>query len=339
MARAASGKHAYRGKSPGAEVRPRHAVWDSGPTLAKLPRRPRAPIGAFREAEQQPGREPRHASDVTQAGPVALAARTGSSVVVARDAVSTSYNRPAQELKAAAAGFLAERAIGERPVRGGVSMLATITGALVVCAATALFILATLAVAAYIGYHPYLLPIGGTGGLGLTVAIGFALGLFVANFWGGYTAGRMGRGAGWSNGLLAAITAGVLLMVGLFVLVLVRPGPGLGITIPSELPKLAFRLPRWIDALLAAGVSILGATLGGIAGARWHGRIESQALKEDQETLEARQTFRDLREAIQEPVVRAPAAAIAPEAPMAQAPRPAPQTSHLPTFEPGITAG
>ena len=76
---------------------------------------------------------------------------------------------------------------GEAPVpaeaplhaRGGISIGGAITGALVVYAAALLFTLATRAVASYAGYRPYLLPIGGTHGVGLTAAAGIGAGLLL----------------------------------------------------------------------------------------------------------------------------------------------------------------
>src|SRR5712672_1181997 len=97
---------------------------------------------------------------------------------------------------------------GPLVVRGGTSLGGAVTGALVVYAAGLLFVLATRAVASYAGYRPYLLPVGGTHRAGLTAAAGIGAGLLLAFAWGGYTAGRMGRGRGWLNGLLAALAVG-----------------------------------------------------------------------------------------------------------------------------------
>ena len=108
--------------------------------------------------------------------------------------------------------------------RGGISVGGAATGALVVYAATLLFTLATRAVASYIGYQPYRLPIGGTHGVALTATIGTGAGLLLAFAWGGYTAGRMGRGRGWLNGLLAALAVGFIGAVGLGAATLLRPG-------------------------------------------------------------------------------------------------------------------
>src|SRR5437588_645501 len=65
-------------------------------------------------------------------------------------------------------------------VRGGASVGGAVTGALVVYAAAVLFVLTTRTVASYAGYRPYLLPVGGTHGAGLTAAAGIGAGLLLA---------------------------------------------------------------------------------------------------------------------------------------------------------------
>ena len=175
------------------------------------------------------------------------------------------------------------------------------TGALLVCAATALFLLGAMAVASYTGYHPYRLPIGGMHRIGLTAIAGIAGGLLLANLWGGYAAGRMARGAGWLNGVLVAIMAGVLLMAGLLVYVLVKPGNSLALKMPSSLPRIHLLLPTWVNGLIAAATALTGATLGGAWGARWHSSMERRAARELAEAAEAKETFRDLREAMTHP--------------------------------------
>src|SRR5438105_7481770 len=141
-------------------------------------------------------------------------------------------------------------------VRGGTSVGAAVTGALVVYAAALLFILATRAFASYAGYRPYLLPIGGMHGAGLMAAIGIGAGLVLAFAWGGYTAGRMGRGRGWLNGLLAALAVGLIGAAGLGAVMLLRPGPGpdLHLHLPAGYPHVHFLLSR--GALVASGAFI-----------------------------------------------------------------------------------
>ena len=187
--------------------------------------------------------------------------------------------------------------------RGGTSIGGAITGALVVYAAALLFTLATRAVASYAGYRPYLLPIGGTHGVGLTAAAGIGAGLLLAFAWGGYTAGRMGRGRGWFNGLLAALAVGFIGAAGLGAATLLRPGPGLDLRLhlPAGYPHIRFLVSRWILVVSGTSLALLASVLGGALGARFHTRLERRALREESERLEARTTFADLREAMAEP--------------------------------------
>jgi hypothetical protein len=200
-------------------------------------------------------------------------------------------------------------------VRGRASIGAAVTGALVVYAAAVLFTLATRAVASYAGYKPYRLPIGGTHGPGLTAAVGIGVGLFLAFAWGGYTAGRMGRGRGWLNGLLAALAVGLIGAAGLGAATLLRPGPGLDLhlRLPAGYPHIHSVLSRWALVASGASIALIGSVLGGAMGARFHTRLERRVLREEAERREARTTFADLREAMAEPApaVTAPAEVIA----------------------------
>src|SRR5438309_4326916 len=144
-----------------------------------------------------------------------------------------------------------------RVVRGGVGIGAVVTGALVVSAAAALLTSLAIAVSSYVGYKPYRLPLGGTRQVGLTVAVGVGLGLLAAFMWGGYAAGRMARGAGWLNGFLVGVVVALMLAAGLAMVLVLRPG--LDLHPPSGFPKVAYLVPKWIDALAAAGIALAGA--------------------------------------------------------------------------------
>jgi hypothetical protein len=188
-------------------------------------------------------------------------------------------------------------------VRGGPSLGGAVTGALVVYAAALLFTLATRAVASYAGYKPYRLPVGGTHGAGLTAAASIGAGLLLAFAWGGYTAGRMGRGKGWLNGLLAAVAVGLIGAAGLGVAMVLQPGSGLDLHLhlPAGYPHIRFVVSRGALAVSGAFIALLAAVLGGAMGARFHTRLEHRVLREEAERREARTTFADLRAAVAEP--------------------------------------
>jgi hypothetical protein len=106
----------------------------------------------------------------------------------------------------------------------------------------------------------------------------------VAYLWGGYTAGRMGRGAGVANGVLVPLVALlVAVVVGAIAAVM-------GTTANLNLPFQAYRLPVQDDYLVDWGIGIgiaslvamfLGGAIGGALGTRWHSRLERAAIEGD----------------------------------------------------------
>ena len=128
-----------------------------------------------------------------------------------------------------------------------------------------------------------------------TVEVGIGIGValvviqFLAYLWGGYTAGRMARGAGALNGVLvpvvalvvAAIVAGVVAVVGANAELIVPYGET--------------RLPAVDDTLIDLGIGVgvgsliamlLGGLFGGMMGSRWHDRLEARV--EDREVRDGR---------------------------------------------------
>lgn len=112
-------------------------------------------------------------------------------------------------------------------------------------------------------------------------AVAIAAVTFVAYLFGGYTAGRMARRAGATNGLLVAAT-GVVLAVGM----------GAVISAAADAEAIAANLrgvgvpttgDEWQDAGTVAGIAtlaamVLGSVLGGVAGERWHSRLLRRAM-------------------------------------------------------------
>jgi hypothetical protein len=104
--------------------------------------------------------------------------------------------------------------------------------------------------------------------------------MLLAYLWGGYTAGRMARGAGVLNGLLVPVVAILL------ALIIGAIGAALGATVNLNLPLSTARLPvqgvnvvNWGVGLgVAALVAMfVGGILGGMLGARWHTKLERRA--------------------------------------------------------------
>jgi hypothetical protein len=147
--------------------------------------------------------------------------------------------------------------------------------------------------------------------------VGIGTGLFLSFAWGGYTAGRMGRGKGWLNGLLAALAVALIGGAGLGVVLLLRPGPGpdLHLHLPAGYPHIRFLLSRGVLVASGASIALLAGVLGGALGARFHTRLERRVLREEAERREARTTFADLRAAVAEPAPPAdPTEVVAPPA-------------------------
>jgi hypothetical protein len=167
--------------------------------------------------------------------------------------------------------------------RGGVSLGGILTG--VVVAIGAIFLLSALIggvlAATVTGFDE----VSGGEIVDASVAggIAFVVAQFLAYLWGGYTAGRMARGAGLLNGLLVPIVAILIaLLVGAI-------AAGLGASAELNLPFRNARLPLQDDYRVEWGVGFgiaalvamfLGGALGGLLGARWHTKLERKAADE-----------------------------------------------------------
>lgn len=163
------------------------------------------------------------------------------------------------------------------PVRGGLSLMAVLTG--VIVAFGAIFLLSALLGGLLTAAGVDASEVEPTG-MGLGLGIGFIVVQFVAFLWGGYTAGRMARGAGLLNGLLVPVGA---LLLGAIVW---GATAALGAAANLNLPFTSGRLPveesylvEWgqVLGLVALAALILGGVAGGALGSRWHTRLERDA--------------------------------------------------------------
>jgi hypothetical protein len=163
--------------------------------------------------------------------------------------------------------------------RGGISLGGVLTG--VVVAFGAMFLLSGI-----IGGILVLLGVSDTNvtgeeavEAGIAGGIAYVVAMFVAYLWGGYTAGRMARGAGVLNGVLVPIAAIVLaLIVGAI-------AAALGASANLNLPLTTARLPiegsgsSLVEWGIGLGVAALvamfaGGVVGGSLGSRWHTKLE-----------------------------------------------------------------
>lgn len=164
-------------------------------------------------------------------------------------------------------------------VRGGVSLVAILTGVLV--AFGAIFLLSALVggILAATGVETEI----GDEAQEATLGAGIALvaTMFVAYLWGGYTAGRMGRGAGAVNGLLVPVLA--LIVAGVVLGVVAALGATANLNLPFGDSQLPIEDGNLVEFGVGVGVAsliamFLGGILGGMAGARWHTKLERHAV-------------------------------------------------------------
>jgi hypothetical protein len=177
--------------------------------------------------------------------------------------------------------------------RGGVSGGSILTG--VVVAFGAMFLMSALVggVLASLGTDAAEFAEESPVEASLGAGIAFIVAQFLAYLWGGYTAGRMGRGAGLANGLLVPLVA-------LLVAILVGAvAAALGATANLNLPFQAYRLPLEEDFLVDWGLGVgiagliamfAGGAIGGALGTRWHTRLESEAITTRDEAIVTRET-------------------------------------------------
>lgn len=170
--------------------------------------------------------------------------------------------------------------------RGGISGGAVVTG--VVVAFGAMFLMSALVggVLAATGTTPEdIADSTGTIEAGAGAGIVLIVAQFLAYLWGGYTAGRMARGAGAVNGLLVPLFAIVIaIAVGAVVAWL---GATANLNIPYSTARLPIEENYLVDwgmpiALGALAAMFIGGALGGGLGAAWHTRLESERIEEVQ---------------------------------------------------------
>jgi MFS family permease len=185
-------------------------------------------------------------------------------------------------------------------VRGGVSLWSVLTG--VVVAFGALFLLSAIVggILAATGVDAQEEVAAGTREAGLGAGIALVIAVFLAYMWGGYTAGRMGRGAGFANGLLVPILALIVAAVIAGIVAALGADADLNISLSewrlpvSENELVDFGRVIGIAALVAM---FLGGIAGGMAGSGWHRKLERRAIDEEREAAAERAPVDDRRPA------------------------------------------
>lgn len=181
-------------------------------------------------------------------------------------------------------------------VRGGFSFGSVLTGLLVALSSTALLTIGIGEVLVERGYELSGILRADPFWASASAGTAFVVSTFLSYVWGGYTAGRMGRGAGFLHGALVAILtilAGAVLgyvAVGVRNIDVIDVPFGVG-TLPLD----ANLNSLGVGVVAAYALAMLiGGAWGGVMGARWHTKLEG-LLPQMSERGDA-DTFTDLRE-------------------------------------------
>jgi hypothetical protein len=168
--------------------------------------------------------------------------------------------------------------------RGGVSLGAILTGVVVSFGALTLLLALAGGILAATDTIDDVTNVSGEEAVtaGAVAGVVLVIAWLLSYMWGGYTAGRMGRGAGFLNGLLVPIVAVlVLLAVGAIASAL---GAEAELNNPLDTVRLPVEESNLVDIGTGIGIAVLvamflGAVLGGMLGARWHTKLERRAAE------------------------------------------------------------
>jgi len=168
--------------------------------------------------------------------------------------------------------------------RGGVSFGAILTGVVVAFGALTLLLALAGGILAATDTIDDVTNVSGEDAVtaGAVAGVVLVIAWLFAYMWGGYTAGRMGRGAGFLNGLLVPIVAVlVLLAVGAIASAL---GAEAELNNPLDTVRLPVEESNLVDIGTGIGIAVLvamffGSIIGGMLGARWHTKLERRAAE------------------------------------------------------------
>lgn len=167
--------------------------------------------------------------------------------------------------------------------RGGVAFGPVLTG--VVVAFGSMFLLSAIiaGVLASLGVIDSNVTTGDVVEAGIGAGIALVAAQFLSYLWGGYTAGRMARGAGVANGLLVPLVA--ILTAVLVGGIAAALGASTNLNLPFTTNQLPTENGNLIDWGIGIGVAsliamFLGGALGGALGSRWHTKLENRTYDE-----------------------------------------------------------
>lgn len=167
--------------------------------------------------------------------------------------------------------------------RGGIAFGPVLTG--VVVAFGSMFLLSALiaGVLASLGLIDANVTAGDVIEAGIGAGVALVIAQFLSYLWGGYTAGRMARGAGIGNGLLVPLVAILTaILVGGIAAAL---GANANLNLPFTTNQLPTENGNLVDWGIGVGIAsliamFLGGALGGAMGSRWHTKLENRTHEE-----------------------------------------------------------
>jgi hypothetical protein len=179
------------------------------------------------------------------------------------------------------------RAVNEERMplaRGGVSFGAILTGVVVAFGALTLLLALAGGILTATDTIDEVSNVSGEDAVtaGAVTGVVLVIAWLFAYMWGGYTAGRMGRGAGFLNGLLVPIVAVLLLLaVGAIASAL---GAEAELNNPLDNVRLPVENSNLVDIGTGIGIAVLvamflGSIIGGMLGARWHTKLERRVAE------------------------------------------------------------
>ncbi|MGH2819183.1 MAG: hypothetical protein ACRDJ5_00870 [Actinomycetota bacterium] len=170
--------------------------------------------------------------------------------------------------------------------RGGVSLAAILTGIVVAFGGFLLLGSIVGVVLAGVGIEQADISSAEAARGGLAGGIALVVVLLLSWMWGGYTAGRMGRGAGFAHGFLVPLVALILAaLIGAVVAAIAANTELPSWNLPFNLgnpPGDDEQVRQWGTGLGIAAlvVMFLGSIIGGALGSRWHTKLERRAEEE-----------------------------------------------------------
>lgn len=171
--------------------------------------------------------------------------------------------------------------------RGGVSFWSILTGVVVAFGAFLLLSSIIGGILSALGIAEGGIPSGSEAvEAGIGAGIGLVIAQFLSYMWGGYTAGRMARGKGLTNGILVPVLAIVVLLVlGAIATFVANNVSGVSAQDAQGVQELGLPLGKLADIGTAIGIGMLvamflGGALGGKLGERWHSKLEEREMAE-----------------------------------------------------------